>query len=106
MINCRQLSVSAIKISAVVHQCTCLLMHTHTHFCDNICTFRFTEVTKEVLQLSRDFICIHFPGVLCLLSPSLSCTLGMFTEMKCCDTAMNGMFVFLRSSHSMKWFNT
>lgn len=61
MINCRQLSVSVIKISAVVHQCTCLLMHTHTHFCDNICTFRFTEVTKEVLQLSRDFILHTFP---------------------------------------------
>ena len=56
MINCRQLIVSATKNGAVVHQCTCLLMHTHTHFCDNICTLRFTELTDEVLQLSRNFI--------------------------------------------------
>lgn len=53
MINCRQLSVSAIKLSAVVHQC----IHTSVI----ISTFRFTEVTNEVLQLSRDFILHTLP---------------------------------------------
>lgn len=60
MVNCRQLSVSATKLSAAVHECTRLLMQTHTHS-DNICTLRFTELTDEVLQLSRNFILPPFP---------------------------------------------